>query len=221
MAIDSTGAERQIADGAPIAGGGGEEDESVMNAIEATDAIETQPAWGAIKADLRFGIAWSCISGLFAQIMLYGYSHGSPEPMLIVASVFFLMVALSAREEISRKLGVVVLRDDEETRYAKESPHIMAAANKVRVVSSATGAMISSWLGVFSLSATLDNVIVFSAAHVANKGLSYESIWLGWKVVFGAVFVVWFTIVAVRNAKEARRAARRLLIYKPQPRVEG
>jgi hypothetical protein len=192
-----------------------------MNAIEATDAVETQPAWDAIKSDLRWGNSCACASALFSYLALDRYGHGNPEPLLLVASAFFLILALPTREEIWRKLGVVALRDDEEARFGKESSHMMAEANKVRVVSRAVASMISSWLVVFSGLATLDKAFAFLLPLVTNMGFSDESFDLGWKTAFGLVFVVWFAIGAMRNAKDARLAAKRLLVYKLQPRIEG
>jgi hypothetical protein len=189
-----------------------------MSAIEATDAIETQPAWEAIKSDLRWGNVWCWVSAAFSYMALDRYSHGSPEPLLLVASIFFLIFTLPVREEISRKLGVVVLRDDKGD--GKEIARLEAETDKGRVISAATGSMISSWLIVFSGLGTFDKAFAFLLTLVTNKGFSDESFDLGWKTAFGLVFVVWFTIVAVRNAKDARLAAKRLLIHKPSPHVE-
>jgi hypothetical protein len=61
--------------------------------------------------------------------------------------------------------------------------------------------------------ATLEKATAFSVSF-AIKGF-YESFWLGFELAAIMLLTALFAFGAVRGAKDAKIAARRLLIYKP------
>jgi hypothetical protein len=77
------------------------------------NVVEKQPAWNAIKTNIRLGIFWSFGFGTLVYIIIDKYSSAKPDSLVILAAIAIFIFAYTQIDEIERRLAFAYPNNEE------------------------------------------------------------------------------------------------------------